>query len=100
MSPLAIELLEGFVVFRVTLLHLFPVLDHINVLQLVKISPDIVRGASFSDIDDALITAIDIEDGGAPRFPIEIGISSHDTLDNGIAHIEIIAVATRITQKD
>ena len=61
---------------------------------------DIVRVGPFPDVQDAPVITIDIDDGRSPGLPIDIGILCHDTLTDGITHIEIIAIVARITKHD
>ena len=97
MTFLITEFCKGIVVVGCALLQ-FAILQEVNILQTVIVGNDIIGVGPLSDIQDTPVVAIDIDDGRAPRLPIDIGMFGHRTLADGITHIEIIAIVARITQ--
>ena len=74
MSLFFIEVHEIYVVIIGALLEKIPVFDHIDVLQAVVICVDVGRIAALADVEDALVCAVQEEDGGLPCLPVKVGM--------------------------
>ena len=96
----SIESLELVPVFIATFLQLIPVLDHVNIFQSAVVGIDVILITTFTDIEHTHVLAVDIDDGRTPSLPIKVHMLRHGTLDNGITHIQIVEIVTRITQGD
>ena len=77
-----------------------PVLHHVNVLQLLVVSPDVILVAALPDIEYAPIGPVDIDDGGLPGLPVEVNMTGHRPLYDRVAHVEIVEVIARVTEHD
>ena len=88
---------ENVVIICCTLFKFF-ILKQIYILKSVVVGNDIVLIGSLADIKYSPIFTIDVDHRWAPSLPINIPILSHNSLTNCIAHIDIIAIVTSVTQ--
>ena len=64
----------------ITFFQIIPVLIQIDILQLIVVGIDIVFIGPFTNVQQTIILAVDIYDGGAPGLPVDIGIQAHHPL--------------------
>ena len=91
---------ELVVVIPAASLQFAPILHHVNVLQLLVVSPDVILVAALSDIEYAPVGPVDIDDGGLPSLPVKVNMTGHRPLYNRVAHVEIVEVIARVTEHD
>ena len=82
----------------ITLLNASPILHKRDIFETAVIGVDIILVASFADIEYPLIHAVDQHDSRSPSLPIHVLIHTHRTLDNGIAHVEIVKIIAGISE--
>ena len=88
---------KGVVVFLRALLQ-FAVFDQVDILQSIVVGQDIVLVGTLSDVQQTPVVAIDIDNGRSPGLPIDVGMLSHRPLTDGISHICVVAIITRIAE--
>ena len=98
MVVLIVEGFEGIQVFHVTFLEVIPVFNQIHIFQSVVVGIDVIFVATFSDVLNTFIDAIDIDDDWTPGLPVKICMRSHRALGNDVAHIEIVEVVAGIAE--
>ena len=86
------------VIIPVASLQFLPVLHHVDILQLLVVRPDIVLIAAFTDIEDTFVLSVDIDNNGLPGLPVQVTVTGHRALYDGIAHIQIIEVVARVSE--
>ena len=47
-----------------------------------------------------MVGAVDVDDGGAPCLPVDVGVFGHNALADGIAHVKSVAVVAGIAEHD
>ena len=100
MVVLIVKGLEGIQVFHVTFLEVIPVFNQIHIFQSVVVGIDVIFVATFSDVLNTFIDAVDIDDDWTPGLPVKICMRGHRALGNDVAHIEIIKIVTGIAEHD
>ena len=60
----------------------------------------IILVAPFTDVQYAVVVAVDIDDGGLPRLPVQVGMLGHGTLYDGIPHIQVVEVVAGIPEHE
>ena len=73
---------------------------HVDILKTIVVAVDVVGIRAFTDVEHTHVFTIDIEYGSAASLPVEIGMSSHGALDDGIAEVEVAKVVTTVTQRE
>ena len=77
----------------------FAVLGEVDVFQPV-VGGDVDLVGAFADVEDAVVLAVDIDDGGLPGLPVDASVLGHAALADGVAHIEAVAVVAGIAEHD
>ena len=95
-----VESLEPVVVLPVAFLQVPPVLYQVDVFEAVVVGIDIMLVGSLADVEHAVVLTVDIDDGGLPGLPVEVGMGGHRALDDGITHIEVVEVVAGIAEHD
>ena len=92
------ENLEGIQVFHVTFLEVIPVFNQIHIFKSVVVGIDVIFVATFSDVLNTFIDAVDIDNDWTPGLPVKICMRGHRALGNDVAHIEIVEVVAGIAE--
>ena len=99
MTLFVVEGLELVEVLLVALLQLPPVLNHVYVFKAGVIGIDIVFVAALTDVEHPFVHPVDIDDGRSPRLPVNVNVTGHRSLDDGITHIEVVEVVAGIAEQ-
>ena len=109
MVLLAVEGLEGIVELIAAFLQLLDKqiliilllmrdLNHVEVLQTIVITVDIILVGTLADVEHAHICAVDVEHSCMTSLPVEIDVASHGALDNQIAEVHVAEIVTAIAE--
>ena len=74
--------------------------NHVDIFQTIIVGIDVVVVRALANVEHALVGSVEIDDGGFPSLPVDVGILSHHALDDSITHIETIEVVTGIAQHE
>ena len=96
----SVECLELVEAVHGTFLQLVPVLYHVDILQFVIVVVDVVLVRTLADVQHARILSVDVDNGRTPCLPVQIDVAGHRTLDDSVAHKEVVEVVACIAQHE